>query len=132
MASNPYLGQARGIPKLTSSDIKPVAYMWNSSPRRSRRSVLRSTGKQNSTRYQCFEFQAERRYSLEGQQATTNNYRDTLHLRLLERDERACRNNLQLLTNKQYPSRINPLARKQPEETHTVETITSLSHYRIG
>ena len=54
------------------------------------------------------------------------------HLRLLERDERACRNNLQLLTSKQYPSRINPLARKKPEETHTVETIIPLSRYRTG
>ena len=128
MASNPYPRQAGEIPKLTSSDFKPVPCMWNSSPRQSQRSVLRSIGKQNSTRYQCFKFQGK--WLVVGAAETaTNNYIYTLHLRLLERDDRAYRNNLQLLTNKQYPSKINRIARKQPDETHTIETITSSSRY---
>ena len=73
--------------------LQPVACMWNRSPRRIRRSVLQSTGKQNSTRYQCFEFQWERGQWLERQQATLITMETRYNIRLKRRDKRAYRNN---------------------------------------
>ena len=74
------------------------------------------------------EFQGKRDGGWSGskQQLTTTETSYNIHLK--RRDKRAYQNNLQLLTDKQYPSRIHPLAKRQPED-NAHEWIRLLSGY---
>ena len=126
MASNPSPGQAGGIPKLTSSDFKPVDCNVEYAATKWIRGVstykVLASGQAILTRYQRNQSSQDtntlgttegRGYCKKRQRAVLTTKETRYNFRLLERDKRARRNQLQLLTNK--PIQDSPLSQ---EATH--------------